>query len=387
MNDSGFPPFDLGRLIESALDPSPGERLCILIDFADDPRRIQGFGFAGEPGCELQTLAYEVFYRGLVDGVMDRFGLGGVGIYAYRATGGSNLDLPAEVWAPEGRRLGLEPDVCARYDIVLCMGRHSATAPLLALARRYGFRGASMHNIDRDILATGLAVDYRDVVRQTQRIREGLTRADSAEIEFEAAGERMLLTLDLGGQEAGTSCGKCSERRPNIEHLPDGEVYLVPRSAHGVFPLTCDGGTVGAMTVEDGRVVGGRLLLGERAPLDRWLARFLDDPATGTLCELGFGTQRFPYTGRGIQDEKILGTIPLATGRSDHLGGAHGPGEFRDPANATHDDHLFNPRSSPDVDVRQVRLYREGAMHVLIESYQPAPYLRELADGAPGSPG
>lgn len=379
MNDIHFPPFSLERLIGSALDPSPGEKLCILIDFEDDPRRIEGFGFTSDPGVELQKLAYEVFYRGLADGVAERFGLAEVGIYAYKATGGSNLDLPEEVWDPEGERRSLEHDVCAHYDIVLCMGHHSATAPLLALARKYGFRGASMHNIDRNILSTGLAVDYREVVRQTMRIRDGLTRADAAEIDFEVAGERLRLHLDLAGGEAGTSCGKCSERKPNIENLPDGEVYFVPRGAHGSFPLTCDDGTVGALKVEDGRVVGGRLLHGEKASIDRWLDRFLGDPATAVLCELGFGTQPFPYTGRGIQDEKILGTVHIATGRSDHLGGGLGPQSFRNPEHATHDDHLFNPYSSPKVALRQVRLHHNGEVKVLIEDYQPSAYLAELA--------
>jgi leucyl aminopeptidase (aminopeptidase T) len=265
------------------------------------------------------------------------------------------------------------------------MGHHSATAPLLALARRYGFRGASMHNIDRHILETGLAVDYREVVRQTLRIRDGLTRADAAEIDFEVAGEPFRLTLDLAGGEAGTSCGKCSERKPNIENLPDGEVYFVPRSASGTFPLTCDDGTVGALTVVDGRVVGGRLLLGEQAALDHWLDRFRDDPATGVLCELGFGTQLFPYSGRGIQDEKILGTVHIATGRSDHLGGGLGPQSFQRPEHATHDDHLFNPFTSPRVALRQVRLRRQGEVKVLIEDYRPAPYLAGLAEGPAGA--
>ena len=46
----------------------------------------------------------------------------------------------------------------------------------------------------------------------------------------------------------------------------------------------------------------------------------------GALGELGFGTQVLPFSGRDIQDEKILGTIHVATGRDDHLGGQDYPG-------------------------------------------------------------
>ena len=40
------------------------------------------------------------------------------------------------------------------------------------------------------------------------------------------------------------------------------------------------------------------------------------------------GTQELPASGRDIQDEKILGTLHVATGRSDHLGGALTPDRF-----------------------------------------------------------
>ena len=44
------------------------------------------------------------------------------------------------------------------------------------------------------------------------------------------------------------------------------------------------------------------------------------DPATGIIGELGFGTQLLPFSGKDIQDEKILGTCHVTAGRSDHLG-------------------------------------------------------------------
>ena len=73
------------------------------------------------------------------------------------------------------------------------------------------------------------------------------------------------------------------------------------------------------------------------------------DPVTGELGELGFGTQVLPVSGQDIQDEKILGTIHVATGRSDHLGGPLTPDNFADARNATHDDILFAPHKTPEV--------------------------------------
>jgi len=67
------------------------------------------------------------------------------------------------------------------------------------------------------------------------------------------------------------------------------------------------------------------------------------DPVTGEIGELGFGTQDLPVSGRDIQDEKVLGTLHVATGRSDHLGGHLTPDLFAEKLHATHDDILFSP--------------------------------------------
>ena len=100
-----------------------------------------------------------------------------------------------------------------------------------------------------------------------------------------------------------------------------------------------------------------------------------DDPVTGELGELGFGTQVLPVSGRDIQDEKILGTMHVATGRSDHLGGDLTPDKFAKSQNATHDDILFSPSKTPDIKVSEVRMQRDGGSIVVLENYQPAEHL------------
>ena len=132
------------------------------------------------------------------------------------------------------------------------------------------------------------------------------------------------------------------------------------------------------MEVEGGRIRGGRLLRGRAETLDIALARFRADPATGQLGELGLGTQVLPVAGADIQDEKILGTLHVATGRSDHLGGHLTPDKFANAKNATHDDILFSPTKTPGVLVTQARMKRDGLTEVVIENYQPSAYLRRL---------
>ena len=115
----------------------------------------------------------------------------------YRETGGSNLDLPDTVVTPDGEELALK-EALARHSIVLYMGRYSATAPITALAKEMGFRGATMHGANDIVLASGLAVDYEEVSARAERLRQALTRADSMRFEWEVAGRSIALDVLLG---------------------------------------------------------------------------------------------------------------------------------------------------------------------------------------------
>src|SRR6185369_2835989 len=148
----------------------------------------------------------------------------------------------------------------------------------------------------------------------------------------------------------------------------------------GSFPMRYEDGTIGSMEVANGRIQKAALLSGARSVIDAHNHKLKEEPATGELGELGFGTQELPPSGRDIQDEKILGTLHVATGRSDHLGGTITPDKFVNPRNATHDDILFSPSKTPEIDVPQVRMYRGGEVHVVIEHYRPAQYVRGLIE-------
>src|SRR3984893_6427021 len=371
-----FPPFSLSRLLKTVFNPSAGERVAILIDL-DDPHEITDFGFLKNPDLTIQRHAYEVFYLGLKNGVLGELGLTGGEIFAYKITSGSNLDLPELAVAVDGTELSFEKDIYPNYKLILCISTYSATAPLTAFAKKYGFRGATLHGLNQIILNSGLAVDYDQVSTEAEKLRLGMTRADWVEIDFTYGREEFTLHLDLGKQEAQKSHGLC-RGGPDIANLPAGEIYFVPSGASGQFPLKFEDGTIGLMTVKGGRIVDSRLLKGDQETIDAHKQKLQTDPLTGELGELGFGTQLLPVSGRDIQDEKILGTLHVATGRSDHLGGHLTPEKFLNKENATHDDILFAPHKTPDINVPQVRMRRNGKVEILIENFRPAPYMVDL---------
>jgi aminopeptidase len=376
MQPRSFPPFSLSRLLQTVFAPKPGERVGILIDLPD-PRHIEKFAFLRDSELSIQRKAYEVFYLGLKNGVLEELGMQGGEVFAYRITGGSNLDLPDQAFDPSGRELNLERDIYPNYDILLCISTFSATAPLTAFARRYGFRGATLHGLNDIILGSGLAVNYEEVSRQAEKLRTCLTRADAFEIDFQVAGRKYSLRLITGRQEAQKSHGLCRGPHPDVANLPAGEVYFVPEGAEGEFPMRYEDGTIGLMQVSGGRIQEASLLVGSQVVIDAHNAKLQSDPVTGELGELGFGTQDLPVSGRDIQDEKILGTLHVATGRSDHLGGHLTPDRFARAENATHDDILFSPSKTPEIEVLEVRMERDDRRTVVLAGYEPASYLRE----------
>ncbi len=373
-----FPEFDLVRLLGTVFAPTNGCHVCILIDFDEPAELIKDYAFLTKAGFPVQKNAYQHFHQGLQHGALKALGMTGGEMFAFRCTHGSNLDLADDVWDTDGNHLSLDRDIYPKYDLILCVSTFSATAPLTAKCKEFGFRGATLHGLNDIILNSGLAVDYHEVSGDAERLRLALTRADSIEIDFALEDGRVLTAwLGLDGQEAQKSHGLCLGTAPDIANLPAGEVYFVPSDARGQFPMKYEDGTLGVLEIENRCIVSSTLIEGNQATIDAHNARLADDPMTGTLGELGFGTQVLPVSGADIQDEKVLGTCHLATGRDDHLGGDILPSMFKKHENSTHDDILFAPHKTPNFNIRQVRMNRGSQREVLIENFRPARYLME----------
>ncbi len=377
-----FPKFDLDRLLHTVFEPTRGCRVCILIDFDEPKELIKDLSFLQHDGFEIQKNAHKHFYEELHRHTMEELGMTGGEIFAYRFTKGSNLDLDDHVWDVNGQLLSLDHDIYPKYDLILCISTWSATAPLTAKCREFGFRGATLHGLNDTILSSGLAVDYNEVSRDAEKLRIAMTNPDSIEIDFELEDGRTLTAkLDLQGQDAQKSHGLCRGEKPDIANLPAGEVYFVPTDANGQFPMKYEDGTLGILDVANRCITRSTLIEGEQSTIDEHNARLADDPMTGTLGELGFGTQVLPVSYADIQDEKVLGTCHLATGRDDHLGGDILPEMFKKHENATHDDILFAPHKTPNFMLSQVRMNRGGEQHVLIENFHPSEFLMNALAG------
>jgi len=378
-NERTFPPFSLTRLLTTCFGPGTGEKTCILIDLPN-PSDVKDFKFLEDETLSIQNYGFETFYNGLRDGGLDKMNWTGGEIYAYKETGGSNLDMEDACYDAEGHLLSLDQDIYSKYDIIITVSTFSATAPLTAKCKEFGFRGATLHGLNQIILDSGLAVDYDLVSDEAEKLRLGLTNADRFEIDFEVESKIYTIKLYTNGQDAQKSHGLCPAGKPDVANLPAGEVYFVPENAEGVFPFKYDGSTIGLLHVAEGMIFKSQFVYGDFAEIEDHNRRLKDDPMIGAIGELGFGTQVLPFSGRDIQDEKILGTIHIATGRDDHLGGKITPDLFKEHKNATHDDVLYAPHKTPEIRLPEARMIKDGKSTVLIRNYKPAEYMVSLLE-------
>ncbi|MBT8038555.1 MAG: hypothetical protein KJO21_13555 [Verrucomicrobiae bacterium] len=371
-----FGAFDLARLLGDVFDPTTGCRVCILTDFDDPAAMMKNHAYLDAEGFPVQKNAHKHFYEALHGGVMEELGMHGGEMFAYLCTHGSNLDMQDPCWNVQGQQLSLEKDIYSQYDIILCITDWSATAPLTEKCKEFGFRGATLHGVNDVILNSGLAVSYDEVSADAERVRLAMNHADEVEIDFALEDGRVLTAwLGLGGQEAQKSHGLCRGDAPDVANLPAGEVYFVPENARGQFPMKYEDGTLGVLDVVDRSITNSTLIEGNQATIDEHNERLANDPMTGTLGELGFGTQVLPVSYSDIQDEKILGTCHLATGRDDHLGGDIVPGMFKKHENSTHDDILFAPHKTPNFNISEVRMKWADREEVLIQNFMPSPFI------------
>jgi leucyl aminopeptidase (aminopeptidase T) len=130
------------------------------------------------------------------------------------------------------------------------------------------------------------------------------------------------VTLDLTDRMGISDDGRLTEPG-SFGNLPCGEGYISPVGGEGTVvaaslaPLGLSPDPA-QLIVRDGRITGGKGGLGAE-----YFARLDAHGELGhNLAELGVGTNdRAQLTGNVLEDEKILGTVHVAFGRSLGIGG------------------------------------------------------------------
>ena len=176
--------------------------------------------------------------------------------------------------------------------------------------------------IDQSILDNEMSADYEQIAKFTLSLAEQLRGSSIAHVTTRLGTD---LHLTLTGREWKVDTGTLRGQGV-YGNLPAGEIYIAPNedSAEGVLVIDkCLPGLVLSEPVklffEKGRIMHIEGEEGKRY-LENAIAQHGD--TARVIAELGIGTNPMArLQGNIITDEKVLGTIHIAVGRNDFIGG------------------------------------------------------------------
>ena len=185
------------------------------------------------------------------------------------------------------------------------------------LATDGGARGATMPGADADMLARVMAVDFEQMAARSRDVANLLDEGNTAHITCPRGSDA---TLDLSGRHAIADDGDL--RAPgSFGNLPCGEGFIAPLTGDGRIVVA----SLAPLGISDEPVAlemrpahrGGSGGLGPE-----YLELLKKHGEAGTnLAELGVGTNdRARLTGKVLEDEKILGTVPSPSARAPGSG-------------------------------------------------------------------
>lgn len=305
-----------------------------------------------------------------------------INLCAYENVGGNNADLPdmltlvdsvpVSFFSMQECRISLH-DLLSSTSVILAPTELSATAPLKILAKKYGFRGATLPGFLRSMIPS-LGLDYESIDARVREIKDRMDRADGAGIALTAGNRTYELTLDLRFR-SGHASGGLMRDAGVVANLPSGEAYIVPYEGEnegvrsksaGLLPVQF-GSELVVFAIENNRCVDIRTTGDESA---RQKSKLIDEPAYGNIAELGVGVLSewgVKAVGSTLLDEKL--GLHVAFGRSEHFGGVTSPASFRNPANVIHIDWVYVPASQPGIRVTSlVFSYPDGGQEEIMKN-------------------
>jgi leucyl aminopeptidase (aminopeptidase T) len=184
-----------------------------------------------------------------------------------------------------------------------------------------GARCVTLPGIIEDTMERTLNADYNEIARRSLKLAEMVTGGKTAKVTTPAGTD---ITMVIEGRECHADTGLVHSPG-DFSNLPAGEAYLAPveGTANGV--IVVDGAMVGKVkepikiTVKDGfatQITGGK----SAKELEELLEPF-GQPGRN-VAELGIGTNhKAKIVGSVLEDEKVMGTVHMALGDNQSMGG------------------------------------------------------------------
>lgn len=361
----GISAIELKQLIKTTFPELAGDKkLAILVDVPDEV-------IPDDDAWQTRRGMARSWYLALKS-VCPDLNLEAVDLFYYRNVHSNNAELPEQCYLYEGGPIDLTAHMLSTqgqmvpftqvfqdHQLFLAPTKFSTTAPLKLMAKKYGFRAATMPGFS-PLMIPALKLDYQEVNRRVTLLKELLDEASAADIQFFADGIKYELQLDLRFRNGHASGGVFPDRA-TAGNLPSGESYIVPyegekgepSESQGVLPVQFEKEIV-LYRIEQNSAV--QVL--SKGPKSRAEAEKIQrEPAYANLAELGFGVLAdfgVKPIGEVLLDEKL--GLHIAFGRSDHFGGIVGPKDFTSPETVEHSDRIYIPETQNRIQVPRVTL-------------------------------
>ena len=294
--------------------------------------------------------------------VKEKLGLEQVDIIYYQNVHSNNADLPEKAYFlkdtprqidastlfSHGKSFDFQLQL-SQYQLLLAPTQFSATAPLKLLAKKYGFRAATMPGFSEEMIPA-LKLDYEEINRRVNEIKEYLDDALCIEIYFSTDEHKEYqIYFDIRFRKAHASGGRFPDPG-TAGNLPSGECYIVPYEGEqeekslssGIVPVQFDEEIV-LYQIEENIA---KKVLSKGKKSEEETQKLIQEPAYGNIAEIGFGVLKdfgVQPIGAILLDEKL--GLHIAFGRSDHFGGAVGVKDFSIPDKVVHIDRIYIPET------------------------------------------
>jgi hypothetical protein len=368
---------ELIELVKRVFIPKPNEKaLGIMVDLPDAK--------VGDDSAWAARREIALEWVSLLRQHSNELGLD-THLVVYANVHTNNGDLPEKAWVLDGGPLPALADdldlntavamekVYADHPILIAITKFSSTAPLKMAAKKYSIRAATMPGFG-EAMIPALRLDYTEINRRVNILKELLDRATGADFVFTHPTGQSKLHLDLRHRPCHASGGLVPD--PGIAgNLPSGEAYIVPYEgeiqgdpsrSEGELPVQF-GNEIVLYQIKANRAVK---VISHGPESERESSLLAKEPGYSNLAELGLGVLA-PFgikpIGAVLLDEKL--GLHIAFGRSEHFGGQVGPDAFSSPEAVIHIDRVYVPEMQPDICPETVDL--------LFEDGKPMPLMKK----------
>jgi aminopeptidase len=184
-----------------------------------------------------------------------------------------------------------------------------------------GVRCATLPGILEDTMERTLNADYNEIAKRSIKLADMVNGGRTAKVTTPAGTD---ITMSIEGRECHADIGLVHQPG-DFSNLPAGEAYIAPLEGTANGVIVVDGSMVGKVkkpiriVVRDGyatQITGGS----SAEELERILEPF-GQPGRN-VAELGIGTNhKAKIVGSVLEDEKVMGTVHMALGDNQSMGG------------------------------------------------------------------